>query len=159
MDIQIKFSINDKVYLVERGHKQEWTPCAACEGTGRVELKDGVPRMCPECYGRKGRYRSLSLQWCPKQTLTIGSVQVKLTNIESDGTFDNVGHFKEGATTREVFYMAYETGVGAGTLWNEKDLFASPEEAQAECDRRNAEDDKVVIVEVKQELKDSDAEE
>ena len=38
----------------------------------------------------------------------------------------------------EYTYILKSTGVGSGTLWNENDLFSSSEEAQNECDIRNA---------------------
>jgi hypothetical protein len=139
MNIESKFGLNDKVYMIGFDHKQEWVVCSACAGSGKITLADGRERTCPECYGRLGSHIYLEQEWQIKNTLTIGEVRVSIKNIESDGEFDNIGHYEEGKTQLEEVYMAYETGIGSGTLWNGKNLFSTREEARAECEKRNAE--------------------
>jgi hypothetical protein len=41
-------------------------------------------------------------------------------------------------TETRAGYMIFATGIGSGTMWPEDVLFASVEDAQAECDKRNA---------------------
>lgn len=139
MNIESKFGLNDTVYVIGFDHKQEWVVCSACAGSGKISLKDGRERSCPECYGRLGNNVYLEQEWQVKNTLTIGEVRVSIKNIKSDGDFDNVGHFEEGCTEKKVQYMAYETGIGCGTLWSEENLFNTREEAKLECKKRNAE--------------------
>ena len=137
MEIISKFSINDTVFAIKNEREKEWIACAACSGTGQVELNDKKPRQCPECYRRKGDYIYKDTKWTICGTLTIGQIAVEIRNIESDGDFDNISHFKDGNTKIKEQYMAYETGVGSGTLHRGSELFATEAEAQKECDIRN----------------------
>ena len=136
MIIETTFDINDKVYSISQERRKEWVVCPACAGEGRVMLKDNQYRLCPECYGNKGKYIYLEMAWQVLKTLTIGHVRAEISNITPD-EFNNMGHFEEGKTVQRNEYMAYETGIGSGTLWEEDILFRSLEEAQKECDRRN----------------------
>ena len=58
----------------------------------------------------------------------IGEVRVNVHYTCNDA--DNLGKEKEEQ------YMLYCTGVGSGSLWT-KDLYATEEQAQRECDLRN----------------------
>lgn len=42
------------------------------------------------------------------------------------------------AVAAEERYMAFETGIGSGRLWDAADLFVTFEEARAVCEERNA---------------------
>ena len=137
MIIETKFSINDVVWAIHLGRRKSWIICEACEGAGKITLKDKKPHCCPVCYGRFGKTEYFETEWSVQTSLTIGEVQAKITNITKDDIFENVGHYEEGKDKRKVDYMAYETGVGSGTMWPEEVLFPTREEAQAECDKRN----------------------
>jgi len=138
MILETKYDLNQDVYLIKQDHRKEWVPCPACGGKGHVTLLNG-DRTCPECYGRAGSYINLQLEWMVGQLLTIGKVSYEVTNIKPDGIFDNVGSYKEGNNKVVIKYMAYQTGVGSGTLWPEEKLFPTREEAEQECVKRNQE--------------------
>ncbi len=141
MILQSKYDLNQEVYVIQKDHKQEWIKCPACGGNGHVTLLNG-DRTCPECYGRAGHYVNRQLEWQVKGMLTIGQIRHEITNIEPDDIFDNVGHYKEGNTKTKVQYMqymAYETGVGSGTLYYEDKLFPTLDDAEIECNKLNLE--------------------
>ena len=137
MDIKTKYSLNDTVYLIRNKPLVHFEKCGACSGDGVVVLNDEKTRTCPECYGRKGFSRNGPDKWQIEGSLRIGQVRAKITNIKSDGMFDNVGDYSEGCTESEIEYMAYETGVGSGTIHDESNLFPTYEEAESECANRN----------------------
>ena len=139
MIIETKFSLNEKVYFIERTIKTVFKKCPACDGEGKVSFKDKVSRKCPLCYGDKGSHENVGLSWHVAEELTIGQVRYETTSIEQDGMFCNVGHYNPSKTTHKVEYMAYETGIGSGTVWKEEELFKTKEEAQQEADKRNKE--------------------
>ena len=138
MEINTKYGINDVVYLIRKEREQVWEICSTCKGTGRVVIGDTKPRMCPDCYGRCGNYEYKDVKWLVKATLTIGQVTAEVRNIHTDGMFDNMGEYKEGSTTYKNQYMAYETGIGSGSVYNENELFPTKEAAQEECAKLNA---------------------
>lgn len=126
MNITTKFSLGDVVTAINRGNRQEWVDCPLCLGTGDITVSESATiRRCPECYGKKGKTYWREEQWTTRHTSTIGKVNIELYGDEYDGT------------DREQ-YMLASTGVGSGTLWPVDQLWATREEAQAECDRRNA---------------------
>ena len=137
MNLKTKYDLNQIVWFIMQKNKTEFVECKACEGTGIVILKDDNPRACPECFGRKGNTILLDLEWFVERSLTIGEIQTTITNLEKTGDFDNFGIYKEGENKQENKYMCYETGIGSGSLYYEKDLFPSIKEAQKECDKRN----------------------
>ena len=65
---------------------------------------------------------------CCMQKLTLGQVRVEVTNSPGyDGTiFDN---FKKQSGRKES-YMAMETGIGSGYVYNAEDLYAIEAEAR-----------------------------
>ena len=64
---------------------------------------------------------------CCMQKLTLGQVRVEVTNSPGyDSQFDN---FKAQKGRKES-YMAVETGIGSGYVYNAEDLYATEEEAQ-----------------------------
>lgn len=138
MKLESKFDLNDTVYTITRTSVPKTKTCTGCEGAGVIELKNGNKSGCPECHGRKivlvPQPVQFNVQLVP---LTIGLVRVQAKNLFQEGIFDNIGYYKEGLTEFETEYMCYETGIGSGTVWNEENLFATQEEAQAEADRLN----------------------
>jgi hypothetical protein len=139
MEPQSKFSLNNTVYAIAQRMEQKFIVCAECGGEGWATFANGKKTRCSKCFGDKGSHKNVAMKWIIEARLTIGQIRIVLTNIVSDGMFDNVGHYEEGKTEQKVEYMAYETGIGSGRVHYEENLFATEEEAQAECDRRNAE--------------------
>lgn len=101
-------------------------------------LADGREHICPKCHGHGHLTVYNDLEWAVNGLLTIGEITVSVKNIEPDGMFDNIGHYTEECTTKKVSYMAYETGIGSGAVYDEDLLFPTDKQASAECDRRNA---------------------
>lgn len=140
MEIKSKFNLNQGVWSIDQERSREWQRCAACDGSGKVTLKDGNPRYCPECYDNKGRFIYKELAWQVGTMLTIGQIRVEITNAvkDEDQMFDNICHYEPGKSKQKEQYMMYQTGINCGTLWNTENLFPSYIEAEEECDRRNA---------------------
>ena len=137
MDIKTKYSLNDTVYLIRNSPIVHYEKCTACSGDGDITLNDGRSRLCPECYGKKKFQRNGANRWQIVGSLRIGQVRAEITNIQPDGMFDNVGGYSEGCTAAEFQYMAYETGRGSGSIYYERDLLPTHEEAGIECEKRN----------------------
>lgn len=122
MIIETKYNIGDTVWQILKEQDRVFEPCGACDGTGRVQLTDGIRYSCPACKGNKGSYTFVGRKWLVKSRLTIGQIRVHVGGEE------------------EERYMMHETGINSGTLYNGATLFGSEESAQAECDRRNNDD-------------------
>ena len=137
MEINTKFNFKDRVYGILKKQKREWVKCGFCGGEGRIKGINQKNRMCPDCYGQRGRHIDIGLGWEIEYILTIGEVRIEYRCAhESDEytMFDNYGSQKEKYTEK---YMCYETGIGSGTLHNADNLFSTETEALEECDKRN----------------------
>lgn len=135
MNISTKFDIDDKVWKIVRSRPKVWEQCQFCggstslidtlynEGTGVTGL-DGTTKKCPDCYGRGGAHKYLELEWyvLDDSPYTVGQIQMQL-----------------GHNPKET-YMCHETGVGSGAVYRAEDLFATREQAEAECATRNQEE-------------------
>ena len=151
MNIPAKFDLGQDVYAIRNQHKRVWIICSFCGGVGRVDGKDGTDAHCTKCGGHKGKYEYQPTRWMladdgPEDNaqvlggmLTIGCINAQVTEHPED--HENVG-CADGIT-----YMTRQTGVGAGTLWREQNMFLTRDEALAECDRRNAETAVLPVVE------------
>ena len=138
MKIESKFDLNETVWEISREMKKRFERCKFCDGEGKIELNN-ISRTCPECYGRNGSWINVNLEWLVgQQSLTIGSVRVEITSISKTGIFDNIGEYDPENIEREFTYMAYETGIGTGTIHREHELFKSIDLAQKRCDELNA---------------------
>lgn len=136
MKIITKFNLGDKVTHIRMGMKTTTPECTSCSGTGKIILDDGETTCCPKCHGAGYHVKHDKMEWAPMAALTLGEVRVVVTDspgIEGEETFDN---FKPQKDRKET-YMAIETGIGTGNNYNANDLFATREEAQAKCDKRN----------------------
>lgn len=119
MIIETKFSIGDVVYFATTTTEVKQHDCPDCLGTRKWKavspagLEYEFP--CPRCTGHYRSERRLTLQYTQfapaVRPLTIGSVQAN--------TYADDGNR----------YMAQETGVGSGSLYYERDLFATEAEA------------------------------
>lgn len=137
MLIESKYNLNQSVWAINKAQKKMFVSCQACTGTGEIRLADNVLRRCPVCYGSKSSTLYLDVAWVVEPKLTIGQIQGKVTNIRPESIFKNVGHYEQGLTECEFCYMAYETGIRSGTVYEQDRLFESLEKAQQECDRLN----------------------
>ena len=138
MKIETKYSIGDKVVKIGFNRKQENVKCDACSGRGGLVLDNGDTTRCPKCRNRGFVTVWHDQVWQILGTYRIGQVNAKITNIISDGDFDNVGHQGDDTDTKyEISYMCYETGIGSGTVHYENTLYENRYMAQNECNKRN----------------------
>jgi DnaJ-class molecular chaperone len=140
MEIKTKFSNGDKVYTLSRQYIQQTITCPCCEGEGKLIGKNNHAYTCPECCGRTVVYSGHKNSWSVVGPYTIGQVRVEITG-ESEGAcpggiFDNYGSQKYEYIEQ---YMLEETGIKSGTLHYVDLLYATFEEAQEACDKRNQE--------------------
>lgn len=140
MDIKTKFNFFDKVREISFERDRVWTKCSFCDGEKNINGADGSSAICPECHGHGSRWMDEDKKWSLGESLTIGQIRTEET-AESNGLDENSMFSNYGPQRHKYIeqYMCYETGIGTGTLHNHYNLFATDEEAQAECDRRNAE--------------------
>lgn len=121
-NIETKFSIGDKVYRAYLGTETKRLPCPDCmehkkwsvTSPGGHEYTFPCPR-CSQNYGPKDGLRLTYEQFVAKsEPLTIGSVRLDTNDKENP-----------------VSYMCVETGVGSGSVYYEKLLFSTRDEAIA----------------------------
>lgn len=116
-----KFSVGDVVYRAGTTTVRKQHPCPDCSGSRKWKAAspagDEYEFDCPRCNSRYQSNDALSLDYSEfaptTKLLTIGQVRVQ-----------------EGGDPREVQYMCHETGIGSGTLHNERNLFHTRDEAQ-----------------------------
>jgi hypothetical protein len=132
MNIYTKFDFGDRVYHIGRARKMVQSNCPVCKADGEILLPkaDGEQKLyiCPECHGRKVNIEYLPLAWAITQVGMIGNIRVELYPNQSR-------YYKD-----ERKYMLVETGINSGTLYDEKDLFGTEQEALYECTKRNSND-------------------
>jgi hypothetical protein len=118
---QSRFQIGDLVFGVLTSVHHYWRVCPICEGTGRVKVAghEEMTTYCPSgnVMGRgpkcsNGKIWEEAGKLFEIRQLHIGQIRV-------------VVGFEP-----KVEYMAEETGIGSGSLWNESKVFATEEEAE-----------------------------
>lgn len=121
---KFKFDIGDRVLQIHSYRRQYLIICEACEGEGRIPLKNGDTTQCPKCWGRDAghitKYESQKWQILPDM-LTVGQQRVEVER-----------------TRTEEIYMCEESGIRSGTLHSVENLFLLELEAQEKCDELNA---------------------
>ena len=130
MELQSKFSLDDRVWTIKEESTKEWIRCTACPGWDNpvssfierttVVLGNDEAYTCPECMGDGGRHVFTDKRWVLGNLLTIGLVQVKVFGSD-----------------REETYMCKETGVGSGRVYYVHKLYATELLAQLDCDIKN----------------------
>lgn len=135
MKITTKYSAGDSVTAICHENARQIIKCQCCENTGSVTIS-GEQFECPKCDGKakhpvwRGRRWFIHVADSP-----VGQVRVEFTAARKAQSWDDEGDKPE---LMEIQYMLEATGIGGGSLWSEENVFPSREEAQAECDRRNA---------------------
>ena len=147
MRIETKFELGQRVCRIIKKRKAIRIPCPECGGVSEITTPAGGKLICRKCdmatyHGHeKGTVSSYEESaWLVFGGGTIGRVTVERYDYNGgnpDSKFGNFAPPEPGSDKEE--YMLWETGVGSGTLYYAKDLFATKEEAQAECDKRNTE--------------------
>lgn len=123
--ITTKFSIGDTVYHASTKSENKQHPCPDCLGARKWQVKSPAGReysiSCPRCASTYMSDRDISLDYsvfAPSvRRLTIGQVRAQA-----------------GGDDTKNEYMCRETGVGSGTLYYERDLFATEAEALEAAD-------------------------
>ena len=134
MLIPTKFDLGQTVVVIWHSPTERPVACAVCDGTGWIHVK-GERYLCPECHGHGYVRERIPPHWHVAHTGVVGRVQA-----ETAGHIEDPQEYRITLTTVgpvAIDYMLDVTGVGSGTLHYEPNVFATAEEAQAECDRRN----------------------
>lgn len=150
MKIETKFDLGQEVHKIHSTRKEIRIPCPDCGGISEMQTPSGGVITCDRC--RHAEYHGYPKGTIPSyedsawhvmpSSYTVGKVSAHRYDYDGgdpDSGFDNYRPPKPGSDKEE--YMLWETGVGSGHIHYAADLFATREEAQAECDRRNEEDE------------------
>jgi len=127
MNIVTKYNFGDVVRPISTRREEVRVPtnCPVCKDTGEVLIQD-KHYTCPECNGRTYHIKDGDIEYyVTGREGIVGKIDIDL--------YDKTRYGGKS----EIRYMLDSTGVGSGTCWEEKNLFASREEAQIECDIRN----------------------
>lgn len=131
MNVTTKYSIGDCVCGIRSSHMQKRVLCLVCNHTGEVTIS-GEKLICPKCNGAARNLKYVGHKWHFDVQGVVGLVRAEARNQYSYET--NEQH--EYDTQNQ--YMLDVTGIGSGSIWRESELWPSREEAEAECERRNA---------------------
>ena len=138
MKFESKYNFGDKVYTITNNKRKDIRSCRFCGGKGMIVGANTESRLCPECYGRRVEHYWIDEGWRVDRKLTIGEIRIrhrcKSNGEDPDSIFSNYGPQEE---EYEEEYMCNETGIGSGYVLKVERLWATKEEAQAECDRLN----------------------
>jgi len=124
--IKPKYKIGQEVYKINWCNPTTWKTCEACNGATFVHIKEnGKQISCPDCRGVGKHSIYLGTRWAIGSKLTIGKIQIEQFDTEYNDHEDR------------ITYMCRETGVGTGSVYEEKDLFTSLKAAESEVNKRN----------------------
>ena len=132
MDIKTKFNFGQRIQHINRGNQQVNIVCPLCHGKKEVQVVSSDEYVtCPKCYGDgyKTEYKP-TMWYVPEDSYSNFVIQHIGINLH------NPNNKKWNEKRNWIYYM----NDSSGTMYDEKDCFASIEEAQAECDRRNREE-------------------
>lgn len=118
--IQPKFNIGDTIYHLRISYAEKKIPCPDCLGTREWKVicpsGEEFQHCCNTCYAgwssSSGYVRIYEDQIFIRE-MTVGSV--RYDSNEKDNQFS---------------YMCQETGVGSGSVYYQKDMFSTEEEAK-----------------------------
>lgn len=134
MLFESQYNLGDKVWKIIQRKQKEWEKCTFCKGhdtpvtsfSNRTQIvgADGTDRVCPACRGDGGKTLYTVMKWELDCELTIGYIRVQVAG-----------------DRHEESYMAHETGIGSGSVYDLNKLYMSKQMAQLACDTRNAQDE------------------
>lgn len=116
MEIKTKFNVGDKVWVINEINGYE--KCPKCRGNGKV-LVGNIDYYCKECYG-EGKVLAQTVKWRAN---------------ENSNTITQIRIFTDEGGTDVAYYDG--NIIVSDYLGAEKNCFATKEQAQAECDKRN----------------------
>ncbi len=123
MKYETKFNLGDQVYIISSVYSTRKVRCLTCESTGKVTIAC-EQFTCPKCKGACTQEVYAGHKYVVYDQGKIGSIR-----IEQRGTYGNTPSYTE------ITYML--TPSGTGTIYEEKNVFASRDEAQKACEERN----------------------
>lgn len=122
---QPNFDVGDKVWAAELQMVSDQVTCPDCVGEKHWTVNTPAGETfrvkcltCREGYQPPRGYIVENSAVCEPAAMTIGSVRINTNNDSDRGP---------------VEYMLRQTGVGAGTVWREQDLYASREQCEKRC--------------------------
>lgn len=132
MEIQTKFNLGDRPWLISQHKPKVWHPCSFCGGSDhyidwmdgdeptKVVGLNGEEKECPVCRGRGGEYKYMDMEWYVRGQITVRRIGMNIYADELDR--ENEESYMEAAS---------------GSIYYADKLFVTKEEAQAECAKRN----------------------
>ena len=120
MTIETKFDIGDKAWSIEGERVSRKTPyiCPVCNGSGKMKIF-GDKKCDATIFD--GAYR------CENGYLSARKYEFTIQRGVISDIFIEISKNSEHTV---------ECTIG-GSIWDQRELYATEEEAQAECDRRN----------------------
>ena len=135
MELKTKFNLSEKVVGISHYMKEIFIRCSTCDGIGRIIIKDKNFK-CSDCYGEGVQKEYKTKEWnIANDNEEILSGYDNIIKIDIDIT-------REETKIRYILGRKYSKSY-SGTLWDENDLSKTTEEAEAECERRNEELEKL----------------
>lgn len=132
MEIKTKFNHGQRVQAIIQGKEEYTEKCPICEGNGYFIYKN-KKIDCSEsgCWGNGYIKKQKKSAWYIPKDINWSNFVIQKIGAE----LYNPNNKKVSENRSWIYYMADSSG----TMWNEDNLFASVEEAQVECDKRNKE--------------------
>ena len=131
IELDLPFDIDQRVYpiLQNRSNEQREITCRFCEGAKDIEGRDGSKASCPRCGRRGTEVIDNPLLWV-------------MDGLGEEGVL-SIDHYKlDRADGGDLMLEAIIRQESDDEYWSDEwtvvaDIFATPEAAQAECDKRN----------------------
>ena len=124
MKINAKFDLGQKIHAIIESKKETKEICELCEGDGHLKILNFELFECPKCfckgYTMSENYKA---RYIPNDSYYNFKVEKIVIEIYEDKSEKTVNYY----------YM----DKSSGNIFNEKNCFASIEEAQKECNIRN----------------------
>jgi len=136
------FNLGDKVYHISFNITSKLVDCDVCSATGMVSLAN-ERFLCPKCRGQRQNTLYEKRKWvvCP-DVLTIALVRSTKALVIPKYRQDDFSYDSDDKCYYEYEYMCKETGTFSGSVYDHKCVFSSKNEAQKECNKRNADERK-----------------
>lgn len=129
MIIETKFNHGQRVQAIVYSTEQYNESCSFCDGLGHFFHKD-EKIDCSKCWGNGFILKQKNKKW---YVPTVDSDYFNFVIQKIGAELYNPNNKKVSGNRSWIYYMSDSSG----TMFAEKDLFASIKEAQEECDRRN----------------------
>jgi hypothetical protein len=140
MDIKTRFEIGQTVFVLSWSDAFRIRGCDTCARSGKVQI-NGQEFVCPACQGRSAHRQFAGRAWYVAQhNAKVGKIGVEVI-ISEEWRRDSHGFRPDSAYSdfeTRITYMTDQSGIGSGSVLDEKDVFSSLTEAEIACAERNA---------------------